>query len=241
MLYYRFVGWITNFIHNRKDPDINMIRGYLTSTVGRSVKPARMEAIRQRAIRRTGKDPTKGFLSLSSDVLHPEGKTIAGSGEINYKLYSRNHTKPKYKHKKLRRLRQKVEAFATQMKVQDFEPPRRVISLTGGISFNGRPWSKLTGCMFYLDDDARSQRKPRVGQVKKFHAVEVDGEEQFFVEITEHVILRWQRTIAIVDVSQRTRTRITHASHIVYMAAYANYWQPQFAQYKCVTIVAHTF
>ena len=100
---------------------------------------------------------------------------------------------------------------------------------------------KHSGCLFYQDDDARSQRKPRVGQVQRFLALEVDGEEEFFVEITEHEILRWQRTIAIVDVSKRTRHRVTHASHIVALTAYANYWQPQFVQYKCVTTVADTF
>ena len=126
MLYYRFVGWITNFIHNRKDPDINMVRGYLASTVGRCVRPTEAEAIRQRIISRTGKEPKKGFLSRSSDVLQPEGKSIAGSGEIKYKLHSRNHTKPKYTHQKLRRLREKVEAFVTQSE-EDFVPPRGVI------------------------------------------------------------------------------------------------------------------
>jgi hypothetical protein len=241
VLYYRFVGWITNFIHNRKDPDINMVRGYLTSTVGRSVKPARMEAIRQRAIMRTGKDPTRGFLSLSSDVLHIPGKTIAGSGEITYKLHSRSHTKPYYKSKKLRLLRKKVRTFVAQEEVEDFAPPRKALSLTAGISFNGRPWKKHTGCMFYLDDDARGQRNSRVGQVKRFLVVSVDGEEQFFTEIREHVILRWQRSIAVVDVSRRTRTRVTHASHIVSLAAYADYWQPQFVQYKCVIPVGDTF
>jgi hypothetical protein len=237
MLCPRFVGWITNFIHNRKDPDINMLRGYLTSTVGRSVNPVRMEAIRQRATRHAG----RGFLSNSSDVLDQPGKTIAGSGEIKYKLHSRSHSKPKYAHNSLRRLRRKIEGFVTQMEIENFEPPRRVLSLTAGISFNGKAWSEGSGCLFYLDDDARSQRKPRVGKVKRFLALEVDDEEEFFVEITEHKILRWQRTIAIVDLSQRTSTQVTHAAHIVSLAAYAPYWEPQFAQYKCVTTVADTY
>jgi hypothetical protein len=241
MLRHRFVGWITNFIHNRKDPDINMIRGYLTSTVGRSVDPARMATIRLRPGAHIGADPTTGFLSRSSDVLNQPGKSIAGSGDIEFKLHSRNHRRPKYTHQKLRRLRKTVDKFVAQMGVENFEPPRRVLSLTGGISFNGKAWKKHSGCLFFQDDDARSQRKPRVGQVQRFLALEVDGEEEFFVEITEHEIVRWQRTIAIVDVSKRTRQRVTHASHIVALAAYANYWQPQFAQYKCVTPVADTF
>ena len=241
MLRHRFVGWITNFIHNRKDPDINMIRGYLTSTVGRSVDPARMDAIRRRPGAHIGADPTTGFLSRSSDVLHQPGKSIAGSGDIKVKLHSRSHRRPKYTHQTLRRLRRAVESFVRQMGVEDFEPPRRVLSLTGGISFNGKAWKKYSGCLFYQDDDARSQRKPRVGQVQRFLALEVDDEEEYFVEIMEHVILRWQRTVAIVDVSKRTRHRVTHASHIVALAAYADYWEPQFVQYKCVTTVADTF
>ena len=89
MLCRRFVGWITNFIHNRKDPDINMVRGYLTSTVGRSVAPDRMEAIRLRARANAGPAETRGFLSTSSDVLEQEGTSVAGSGEIRYKKHSR--------------------------------------------------------------------------------------------------------------------------------------------------------
>jgi ribosomal protein L35 len=200
-----------------------------------------MEVIRERARNYQGSAPTTGFLSTSSDVLDQPGKTVAGSGEIRYKKHSRSHSNPKYEHRKLRRLRQKVEAYVAQMGVQDFVPPRRVLSLTSGISFNGKPWKKGTGCLFYLDDDARSQRKPRVGQVKRFLALDIDDNEEFFVEIEEHKVIRWQRTVAIVDMSRPTRTRVTHAGHIVSLAAYAKYWVPQFVQYKCVTTVKDTF
>ena len=80
-----------------------------------------------------------------------------------------------------------------------------------------------------------------VKAVVRFLALEVDDVEEFFVEITEHKILRWQRTIAIVDLTKRTTTQLTHASHIVALAAYAPYWEPQFVQYKCVTTVADTY
>ena len=186
---HRFVGWITNFIHNRKDPDVNMVRGYLTSTVGRSVKPERLEAIRQRAVARGSKAPTAGFLSLSSDVLDIAGQTRGGTGSIKYTLHSRNHRKPRYNERDLRLLRTTVESFATQMEVENFVPPKRVLSMTSSISFNGKAWAKGSGCMFYLDDDPQSQRKPRVGQVVRFLVVEVDGEEEFFVEITEHKVM----------------------------------------------------
>ena len=214
-----------------------MLRGYLTSTVARSVNHDRMDGIRLRATR----ESTRGFLSNSSDVLDMPGKTVAGSGEIKYKLHSRSYRRPEYARRDLRLLRRKVEAFVVQTEVEDFVPPRRVLSLTGRISFNGKAWSEGSGCLFYLDDDARSQRKPRVGKVVRFLALEVDDVEEFFVEITEHKILRWQRTIAIVDLTKRTTTQLTHASHIVALAAYAPYWEPQFVQYKCVTTAADTY
>ena len=237
----RFVGWITNFIHNRKDPDINMVRGYLTSTVGRSVKPERLEVIRQRSIARKGKDPTSGFLSRSSDVLDVLGETRQGSGQIAYKLHSRSHRKPLYTKRSLRTMRAKVDSFVTQMQVEEFVPPERVLSITSGISFNGKSWAKGTGCLFRQDDDPRSQTKPRAGQVVRVLVVEVNGEEEFFFQITEHKILRWQRSIAIVDLSSRTRTRVTHSSNVTALAAYAPYWQPAFTQYKCVTRVIDTY
>jgi hypothetical protein len=237
----RFVGWVTNFIHNRKDPDVNMLRGYLTSTVGRSIPPVRLEIIRARVQARSNTQPKTGFIKRSSDALDVVGKTQGGSGEIKYKLYSRNHTKPKYKRKKQRILRKMVASFARQMQVEDFVPPERVLSLTAGISFNGKAWAQGTGCLFYLEDDARGQSKPRVGQVIRFLALDIDDVEEFFVEITEHAVLRWQRSIAVVDLTRRTKTRITHAGHIVSLAAYAPYWEPQFTQYKCVTPVSDTY
>jgi hypothetical protein len=238
---HRFVGWITNFIHNRKDPDVNMIRSYLTSTVGRSVHPDRIATIRERAVARGTKKPTKGFLSLSSDILNQEGKTTQGSGQIAFKLYSRNHRKPKYKKKDLRRMRTKVDSFVTQMDIDDFVAPKRVLCLTSGVSFNGKPWKAGTGCLFYQDDDARGQRKPRVGKVIRYLVVKIDEEDECFFEIEEHKVLRWHRTIAILDLSKRSRIRVTHSSHVVAMAAYAPYWQPQFTQYKCACRVIDTY
>ena len=184
---------------------------------------------------------------MSSDVLDIAGETRQGTGRITYKLYSRSHRKPKYKDedkkkaKDLHRLRKKVASFVRQMEVEDFVPPMRVLSITAGVSFNGRPWASGTGCLFYQDDDPRSQRKPRVGQVVRILVVEVDEVEEFFFEITEHKILRWQRSIAIVDLSKRTRTTVTHSSHVVALAAYAPYWQAAFTHYKCVTRVADTY
>ena len=236
------MGWITGFIHNRKDPDMNMVRGYLCSTVGRSVKPDRLERIKARIQERGCKEPKNGFLTLSSDVLYGEGTTRAGSGSISYKLHSRNHRKPFFAKRKMRKLRKVVKAYVEQAQVTDYHRPRRVLEITGGVSFNGKPWAKNTGCFFFLDDDARvAQSDARVGQVQRFWVLEMDGNEELFIEILEHTVTRWHRDVAVVDMSQRTRMRITHYSHVVAMAAYADYWQPEWVQYKCVTKVTSTF
>ena len=68
-------------IHNRKEPDVNILRSYLTSTVGRCIKPERLEQIRTRNHERGAKPPTTGFLSLSSDALDIAGKTRGDGGE----------------------------------------------------------------------------------------------------------------------------------------------------------------
>ena len=233
---------MTNFIHNRKDPDITMVRGYLCSTAGRSIKPDRLEKIRARIASRPGKHTPTGFLTLSSDVLEEEGKTRAGSGEIAYTLHSRNHRKPFYGKRKMRRLRKVVEAYVEQAAVTDFDPPRRVLEIRGGVHFNGKPWANGTGCFFFMDNDARvAQSNARVGQVQRFWILEIDGLDEVFMEILEHKVIRWQRSVAVVDQSKRTRMRITHSSHVVAMAAYAEYWQPRWVQYKCVTKVSSTF
>jgi hypothetical protein len=238
----RSVGMITNFIHNRKDPDGNMVRGYLCSTVGRSVKPDLLEKIKARIAARPGKQPKTGFLTPSSDVLYQAGETRAGSGSISYKLHSRNRRRPYYATRKMRKLRKVVKAYVEQAQVADFQRPQRVLEISGGVSFNGKPWAQGTGCFFFLDDDARvAQSDARVGKVQRFWILEMDGDEELFIEILEHTVTRWHRDVAVVDFSKRTRMRITHYSHVVAMAAYADYWQPEWVQYKCVTKVTSTF
>ncbi len=81
-----------------------------------------------------------------------------------------------------------VEKFVDQMQITDFEQPKRVLSLTSAVALNGKPWGLGTGCIFYLDNDARGQER-RVGKVQRFLALEVDGKEEFFVQITEHNVL----------------------------------------------------
>ena len=238
----RFVGWITNFIHNRKDPDVNMVRGYLTSTVGRSsVHPDRLDSISQRAEARGSKPPKTGFLTLSSDVLDLPGQSRAGSGELKYTLHSRSHSKPAFTDPTLVRLRPVVALYVQQMQIEQFQQPERVLSLTSGISFNGKSWGCGSACFFFLADDARGLVYPHVGKVQRFLALEVDGEEQFFVEIIESTVLRWQRTVAVVDTTRPVRTRFTHSEHVISLATYADYWEPRFTQYKCVVQVADTY
>jgi hypothetical protein len=237
----RFVGWITNFIHNRKDPDVNMVRGYLTSTVGRSVHPDRLDAIAQRAEARGSKPPKSGFLTLSSDVLDLPGQSRAGSGELKYTLHSRSHTRPAYTDAALARLRPVVALYVHQMQIEQFQTREKVLSITSGISFNGKSWGRGSGCFFFLADDAAGRLHPHVGTVQRFLAVEVDGEEQFFVEIIENPVLRWQRTVAVVDTTRPSRIRFTHSDHVISLATYADYWEPRFTQYKCVVRVADTY
>ena len=220
---------------------MNMVRGYLTSTVARGINPDRLESIRRKADDRGSKPPKTGFLTLSSDVLDLEGQSRAGSGELKYTLHSRSHTKPSYSDATFRTLRQVVANYVRQMQIENFETPERILSLTSGISFNGKPWGRGSGCLFFLDDDARGMVHPHVGTVQRFLALEVDGEEQFFVEIAENKVLRWQRSVAVVDMSRPVRSRFTHAGHVVSLATYADYWQPQYTQYKCVVRVADTY
>jgi hypothetical protein len=237
----RFVGWITNFIHNRKDPDVNMVRGYLTSTVGRSVHPDRLDAICRRAEARGSKPPKTGFLTLSSDVLDLPGQSRAGSGELKYTLHSRSHTRPLYLDPTLHYLRPVVTVYVRQMQIENFVEPDRVLSLTSGISFNGKSWGCGSACFFFLADDAPGLVHPHVGTVQRFLELEVDGEEEYFVEIIENTVLRWQRSVAVVDTTRPVRTRFTHSEHVISLATYADYWDPRFTQYKCAVKVADTY
>ena len=92
-----------------------------------------------------------------------------------------------------------------------------------------------------MDDDGRGRSDARVGKVQRFWILHMDGNEELFVETMEHHVYRWVRNVAVLDLSQRTKMQITHYSHVAAMAAYADYWQPQWVQYKCATKVTSTF
>jgi hypothetical protein len=79
----RFVGWLTNFIHNRHHIELGMLLGYSCSRVSGSMPPARLNSMRARHLERFGVQGSHAAMMLTVDKHLVQKKTTAGSGRRN--------------------------------------------------------------------------------------------------------------------------------------------------------------
>jgi hypothetical protein len=79
----RFVGWITNFIHNRNHIELGMLLGYSCSRVQGSMPPAKMDSMRARHLERFGVQGAHAPLMLTVDKHLVQKKSTAGSGQLS--------------------------------------------------------------------------------------------------------------------------------------------------------------
>ena len=216
---FRFVGWITNFIHNRDLANENMIRGYMASTISRSIQPERL----QRSLDRdtaAGSKRQRGFL-MTADSLLENRLSMPGSGAFDYKLHSRNHHTPLISEQ--HGLSAIIQSYCQQVGVDDHVMGERVLSITGGFSLNGKTWRRRQVAMFRLDTDAIAT-KLRVGFALQFFSVDIGGDEQIFVQLEEQSVDKWEGNTAVVHVVGRVTTPIVHVNNIEWMCARAKYW-----------------
>jgi hypothetical protein len=76
----RFVGWLTNFIHNRNKVEHGMLLGYACSRVHGSLPLARLESIRAKHEERFGAKISHSSMMLTVGTFLAKKKTVAGSG-----------------------------------------------------------------------------------------------------------------------------------------------------------------
>jgi hypothetical protein len=78
----RFVGWLTNFIHNRAEVEYGMLLGYSCSRVAGSLPVARLDSMRARHEALFGIN-THTKMMLTVDTHLARRKTTAGSGHTH--------------------------------------------------------------------------------------------------------------------------------------------------------------
>ena len=86
MGFNRFVGWVKNFIHSRKHPAVNMMKGY-----GRVTLVRRAHSTNDRVERRFAQEGTKlsdtSFLrSASTRLLNKQRIGVAGANVLQIKI-----------------------------------------------------------------------------------------------------------------------------------------------------------
>ena len=89
---HRFVGWITNFIHNRDLALENMVRGYMVFTIPRKMDPVIKTLMVQRCQEQGLPLPNRSVLMTAEDNWKA-GILVSGSQKLVIKAHSRNSRK----------------------------------------------------------------------------------------------------------------------------------------------------
>ena len=243
----RFVGWISNFIHNRNAVNVNMLRGWSTSTFSHAVSTDVVRAVGTRLSDRGLQMPKRGFLLDSSARMDKRRKvTVKGGGEIALIPHSRNSRRlhsddnlltdcpPLYS------LPAAVASHARQLAVPHVLS-NRLLCMWSGVYINGRPWPKGSLCFYFLPTDRTITALPRVGVVL-FFVVEVIGREQHvFACVDQRVVVDRQLSIVTYDVRGPAAKRYVHVDHLTHLAGSVPYWHAGRPDIRMAVPIGTTF
>ena len=237
----RFVGWLTNFIHNRSSVHINMLRGWSASTFSHAVSPHVKEAVAAGKRARGGPAPAaRGFLLSAVDQVNKRRKvTVKGSGNIGYTAHNKNSTK--LVSADIRGLNACITDHAGQL---NLSAPHllhtRVLKLISGVQINGRPWSTGVMCFYYLPTDRRMDDTRRVGQVQYFFMTPIDDVEHLFVCLDQRPVVDTKGSLIVYDVSRPVQLKYLHVDHLTHLAGSLPYWHAGRDDIRCGVPIATT-
>jgi hypothetical protein len=242
----RFVGWLTNFCHQRSTVNVNILRGWSASSFSNAVSTELVDAVDQRLKDRGRKKPTRGFLLDATTVVEKRQKlTVKGDGEISYTKIGRHSSRP-VATKILPEpdedlLNEVIAAHALQL---DLTTPhvlhKRVRKLTGGVRINGRPWKTGNHCFFYIPTDRRIHAKKRVGIVKFFVFTKIGRHEHGFVCLDERKVEDRYGSIEVFDVFRPPRNQIIHVDHLTHLVGSLPYFHAGRPDIRCGVPIATT-
>jgi hypothetical protein len=229
----RFVGWLTNFIHNRNAVHINMLRGWSTSTFSNAVSRDLVKAIGERLKGRGAKPAVRGFLL---DAAVQSGKrrrlTMKGSGDIAYTSNTRNTTV--ITTNEIRHLRATIEDHVRALNlIVPHQVPDQLKKLTAGVRINGRPWKTGDMCYFYILTDRTIAARVRTGKVLFFVVDNIAGRDHLFVCLDERIEVDKVGSIVVFDVHQPPRQRIFHIEHVTHLVATLPFWYTGRPDIRC--------
>jgi hypothetical protein len=236
----RFVGWLTNFIHDRHAVHINMLRGWSASSFSHAVSFDIKEAISAKQEARGTKPAKRGFLLSAVDKVNKRRKvTMKGKGDIGYTAHNKNSSMIVAAH--THDLNTCIATHAHQLGLPaPHQLPTRVLKLTSGVRINGRPWKKGSMCFYYLPTDRRLDDTPRVGEVQYFVATTIHGTQHLFVCLDQRPIVDTVLSIIVYDITQPVSLKFFHVDHLTHLAGSVPFWHAGRPDLRCGVPIAPT-
>ena len=204
----RFVGWLKNFIHNRSTANENMLRGYLSASIARTMPYEVTRLIQKRMRKRSSSyGPSSQFIK-------------------SHRGYGRMEITPNKHNSKLRVTEDYdvlVESFRTVHAlglVPGANLPRQMIQMIAGVTINGLKWTSNMGCEFRMPSGS-AQDMPRVGKIEFFCLLDLgthSEEDGLFVVVKEHEVVtrKWR----VRYIHKKAMRRLCFPAHCLTYALY---------------------
>jgi hypothetical protein len=233
VLFLSFVGWLTNFIHNRNAVHVNMLRGWSTSTFSNAVSRDVVRAIADRLRGRGEKPAVRGFLLDAEERFDKRRRlTVKGSGDIAYKSNTRNSRM--IRTTDVVGLRPAIMAHAAVVhQLAPHQVPGTLKKLTAGVRINGRPWKTGDLCFYFLTTDNQINALPRIGQVEFFVVDKIGRHDHLFVILDQRPVVDRRGSIIIYDITQPVSRKILHVEHLTHLVASLPYWHAGRPDIRC--------
>jgi hypothetical protein len=169
--------------------DANMLRGYCTASIARSMPWQVSHQIRARGAQRGKKNsgPSLKFIRHVSDK---------GGGEVAIK--PTKHNAKSRRTLDFKPLCQVLRDLRLRGLYPNGQVPDRMTLMVAGVKINGRKWSQGMACGFTSSDGSSDMR---VGRLDYFCCLDLEGcteEEGLFLMVREHEVVKRHRGITYI-------------------------------------------
>jgi hypothetical protein len=204
----RFVGWLKHFIHNRSAANENMLRGYLSASIARTMPYEVTTRIQKRMRKKSSsKGPSSQFI-----------KSHRGFGRVEIT--------PNKHNSKLRVtldfdvLVEAFQAVHNMGLVPGAQLPRQMTQMLAGVTINGKKWTSGMGCEFHMPGGS-AEDMPKVGKLEFFCLLDLgthSEEDGLFVVVKEHEVVK--RKCRVRYIHKKATRRLCFPAHCLTYALY---------------------
>jgi len=181
--FIRFLGWLVAFVHNRRDPVENMIRGYSRATLVRGAPPDLRRAVLARWQNMGITMPASSILESTQTHLTRKRDAAKGTGRWTTSLHGRHKERggvPLANDAGLPAALRRHNKLYENQQISMQTATLHVVS--GGITMNGNTWREGSECEFVRGSTAY------IGIVRRFFVIELpNATKVLFTQVKAYV------------------------------------------------------